>query len=309
MKRTAPVVDLTRGSHEDLVDRLHASVGKVTSILTIPMYFGEGATGPAGPAGPMGPAGPAGADGADGADGDPGPPGADGADGAPGADGADGAPGADGVDGYIGTDPAATFVQKIGPSVTVTNSLALVLPAAPTNGNLLLLFVSTINSSSGVTSITQTGVTWSRLRIADLASGNHAHGEIWQGVVGAGASATCTITFSLSTFNAAYICEFSGVTKVNGFAGTALTSSTQDAGISLPNIGTGGGTFVAFMTARIGSPLFRNNNGFWTTLSGMPAAAGGIEFNGGYHDLGLGAMLTIQGASDNSAYFIVHMAA
>jgi hypothetical protein len=84
--------------------------------------------------------------------------------------------------------------------------LTLALSAAPANGDTLCLCISYLGEyTTGTTTVTQTGVTWSRL----LATINSHPGylaneslEIWVGTVGSGASTGITVN---TTFNMGYV--------------------------------------------------------------------------------------------------------
>ena len=86
----------------------------------------------------------------------------------------------------------------------------MTLAQTPTQGNTLIAVIGT-NQTSGsenVSSITQTGVTWSLVVPDDQVVAN----EIWMGAVGSGASTSVSITLAQSVYAAvADICEWSGI--------------------------------------------------------------------------------------------------
>ena len=91
----------------------------------------------------------------------------------------------------------------------------LVLPATPTNGNLIIL-LSTI-AGADITGVTQTGVTWTQL--ADYVESGQQSGSIYKGVVGASASASIAITNAGGTLAYYAAWELTGKT-VSAIGGT-----------------------------------------------------------------------------------------
>jgi len=124
-----------------------------------------------------------------------------------------------------------------GGSSTLTDTLTL----TPTNGNTLIALISiNCNSTEHVSSITQTGVTWTP-QVTKNWSGQFSV-EIWKGVVGPNAGKSALITLNTTPRNgpSADICEYIGPltldqsatnqgTATNGDSGTAaLTSQAQE---------------------------------------------------------------------------------
>jgi hypothetical protein len=134
---------------------------------------------------------------------------------------------------------AITRVQGNCRGLSTTNSIAITMTVAPTSGNMLKAVIGTISGSGyrSVSSISQTGVTWTRQLQGQClnAYNTYQNGEIWEGVVGAGASANVTINLS---GNAEYgavanICEYSGLassdldkTAINMATGSATSGNT-----------------------------------------------------------------------------------
>lgn len=112
-------------------------------------------------------------------------------------------------------------------------TVSLTLDSIPTNGNLLVAVVGTCkeNGYATVTSISQTGVTWTQQRAhGDSISIYYLYVEIWVGVVSSGsASKDITVNISDATFRGviADICEYSGL-LTSGF----LDKTANDHGIS-----------------------------------------------------------------------------
>jgi len=198
---------------------------------------GTGATGPTGPSGgatgatgatgPAGPTGPTGATGSAGSNGSAGATGATGATGptGTGATGPTGATGATGSGGGGGSVAGVKPVQdKATGGGTNTNALAVTLGSTPTNGNLLIACIDR-DATGAITSITQTGVTWSQLATSGTSTAPVV--EIWKGVVGAGASASLTINCATTTYTGAHISEWP-----SSIAGT-LDQSAVVAGASI----------------------------------------------------------------------------
>jgi len=107
------------------------------------------------------------------------------------------------------------------------------LGAPPTSGNVVVLTVSAVSGGAPaptVSSVTETGVTWSMV----VAQQNiNVDSEIWYGVVGAGASTTITVSLSkLVTEAIADACEYSGLASspLDKFASTSGTTATTSTG-------------------------------------------------------------------------------
>ena len=108
------------------------------------------------------------------------------------------------------------------------STISVTLAQTPTQGNTLVAVIGTnqTGGSESVSSITQTGVTWSVVVPEDPVVAN----EIWMGVVGSGASTSVSIALAQSVFAAvADICEWSGLASnpVDQTATNNGTSSTQ----------------------------------------------------------------------------------
>jgi hypothetical protein len=97
------------------------------------------------------------------------------------------------------------------------------------------MVIGLVASSAGqVTSITQTGVTWTKDGNKIASFGSYFDAEVWTGVVGSGASANISIAYSITGTIDAVICEYWGgassvaVDKVS--SGNSGVSTTVDSG-------------------------------------------------------------------------------
>jgi len=121
---------------------------------------------------------------------------------------------------------------KRGTSTTTT--ITVTLDSAPTNGNLLFAVIA-IDYYAGtariVSSISQTNVTWSKLK--SQAGALYTDAEIWGGVVGANASATITITISGSHLGAvANVCEYNNLLTSDFVDKTASATGTGTSAVT-----------------------------------------------------------------------------
>jgi len=120
------------------------------------------------------------------------------------------------------------FVQVKSGTGTAVTSKAVTLDSAPTNGNTLVALIATDKTTtSRVTSISQTGVTWTRT--TQVANGLGTTEEIWQGESVSGASATATVNFAASLKCHVWIYEFSGLV-VPILDKTATDTVSEDGG-------------------------------------------------------------------------------
>jgi hypothetical protein len=123
------------------------------------------------------------------------------------------------------------------------SSTSLTMSANPSSGNMLILTVG-IEATAGftsVSSITQSGVTWTKVCNSSY-NGGTTHtsfdNEIWAGTVGSGASKTVSITFSMSTCNWLFqVGEWSGIWTSN-FLDRTASSQNSYPGSTAPSTGT-----------------------------------------------------------------------
>jgi hypothetical protein len=165
-----------------------------------------------------------------------------------------------------------SFVQQKDTQFTAgTGSGNLVLDSAPTNGNVLLMLVASSVGGQGVASLVQTGVTWTKRQ--DVESSNGA--EVWEGVVGSGASATIAITREASSQSCAFACIeavlATGAAYSSTYSGTSSGTSTTPAG---PSVTPAAGSKWLMVTAmRKGGTLSSGPASGWTALTSSNGAA------------------------------------
>lgn len=121
-----------------------------------------------------------------------------------------------------------------GSTITVT------LGTTPTQGNTLFAVIGTTQDTNGfvgVSSISQTGVTWTKQHQYQYQPSWYYNGEIWLGVVGSGASTSITINLlNVVTLRCAIadVMEYSGIASSSQLDTTATNdtrySSTTDTG-------------------------------------------------------------------------------
>lgn len=104
--------------------------------------------------------------------------------------------------------------RAIAGSVATGSSISITLPSAPASGQVAVLQIS-VNSGTAarVSSISQTGVTWTK-QVEAYYTGQIGI-ETWVGVVGAGAGTGITITLAASLTAVAHYAEYSGVDTAN----------------------------------------------------------------------------------------------
>ena len=151
------------------------------------------------------------------------------------------------------------------------------LSSAPASGNTLIAVIGTRGSSTGrVTSITQTGVTWSRA--AEAANANSSTIEIWYAPASAGAGTVVTIN-QASLRSAAVVMEYSGVlttVPVDQIASaTGLGTATATGTTPTTTLGNElwiGGISYTNSGATLGTPL----NSFNSVASAQSASGFGM---------------------------------
>ena len=157
---------------------------------------------------------------------------------------------------------AITRVQyKTGTSNGDNATLTFSMDTAPTNGNILILAFGSYNVTS-ISSITQTGVTWSSVRDQVGTTSLVGLCAIWKGIVGSDASASLTIDVNdgSSQFLAACVCEYSGLSgEVDGVnsanSGSVASLSTGSADVTV----SGSLAIVAADTYSTGIPTADND--------------------------------------------------
>jgi len=185
-----------------------------------------------------------------------------------------------------------TFVQ--GPAKGVWSSgssWTVTMVSTPTNGNAIVLCIGMEASGQLISSVTQTGVTWTGSgtgkQVGNLYGASH-DSEIWLGVVGSGAGKVITITAAAGTVYMAVAdaCEYSGVattsfldkTAVNG--GTSGTSTTgTTAATTQPNELLIGSIFAYYGSAAVTQSAPTNS---FTLRDGVNQSNANGDYSMGY---------------------------
>lgn len=121
---------------------------------------------------------------------------------------------------------AITRVQGNARQTTTSSSISVTLDSAPVQSNLLIAVIGmrAAAGGEGVSSISQTGVTWAQQVYRQNSNGTGYVG-IWAGVVGAGASTSVTVNLNKAADRGAVanICEYSGL-RTSDFLDKTATS-------------------------------------------------------------------------------------
>lgn len=143
-------------------------------------------------------------------------------------------------------------VQDLVAANSNTSSKAATMSATPTSGNTIIL-CSVISAVQTISSITQTNVTWTKLKAT--ASINPSV-EVWKGVVAASAGTTITVAYSGGAYNCWWAGEFaSAPTTVDQFSVSGATTTGYLTGSITP-----GGSYltIAVMGTDNGGTPFGN---------------------------------------------------
>jgi hypothetical protein len=125
-------------------------------------------------------------------------------------------------------------------TITSGSSITVNLANAPISGNILIATVGVSSYPVHVSRINETGVTWS-LVAQKYDRLNNLDCEIWQGIVGSGASASITVTLSASASSKGIVdvCEWSGLSTSSSLDQTATnTFPSPGYGSQYGNTGT-----------------------------------------------------------------------
>ncbi len=118
------------------------------------------------------------------------------------------------------------------------NTATATLAAAPTVNNTLYLVAGTASTGGtavNVSSISQTGVTWTRQTAHQGSSINALNVEIWAGIVAVGASTTVTVILdAVAVYCIVDVCEYQGL----ALTGTLDKTAGSDGFSSTPSTGT-----------------------------------------------------------------------
>lgn len=176
----------------------------------------------------------------------------------------------------------AVLVQHVSQSdAGGASSYTVTFSGTPVNGNTLFMLFgehSTLSLTT-ITSITQTGVTWTNVvGVSPL----HWDSEVWVGVVGAGAGKIATINFAVnSKASWAAMSEWSGIvgTPFDVSANQQTTGDPADTTLTATTAQANELWLSHYTTLGSGS-MSGPNNGY--TALDTPAAANGIEFGTAY---------------------------
>lgn len=116
----------------------------------------------------------------------------------------------------------ALVQQKLSQPTGATSFVNVVLDATPTNGNTLILTLRRGTTTNVITSITQTGATWSK---ATQVAAN-SDSEIWYSTAASSASATVKVTF---TSSASVTGTIINVSEWSGFSGSVTLDVSNTA--------------------------------------------------------------------------------
>ena len=125
----------------------------------------------------------------------------------------------------------ATVVQDAASANSNSSSKEVTLSRTPWPGNVLILCVS-IATTATISSIVQTGVTWTQVAAN---SGINPSVAIWKGIVGSSPGTTVTVNFSTTGYNAFWVGEFNGITGTLGVHSESTSvAAAYDTGIIVP---------------------------------------------------------------------------
>lgn len=120
------------------------------------------------------------------------------------------------------------FKSATGASVT---SLGITPDASPTDGNLMVVTISYNSATTNkVTSITQSGATWTRAIQKNNTLGGAISVDIWYSENASSAGSTLTINLASSLNIAATFLEYSGIATSSSLDKTASAEEWVDGG-------------------------------------------------------------------------------
>jgi hypothetical protein len=130
-----------------------------------------------------------------------------------------------------------TRVQGPFEGNSTTTPFNVTMGVSPTNGNMIILTFGSDSTTAypSISSVTQTGVTWTQQKLSQVKGSYYEDSEIWAGVVGANAVTNISITMAsvAGTSASAIANEYSGILPI-GF----LDQTSNSTG-NLQNILTG----------------------------------------------------------------------
>ena len=171
---------------------------------------------------------------------------------------------------------ATGYITGAGSTITIT------LGASPTNGNCLIIAVAIASGIRVVSSISQTGASWTKQIQHNNSNGSgNTEVEIWAAFNVSSAGTGITITLSAASLNAVARCsEFSGVATSSALDKTASDDDSTDPA-NMDNGGSGVTTTQA--------------NELWVTAYSLMVSTG-MSGTGGITDDGTGTWASGLGA-------------
>lgn len=128
------------------------------------------------------------------------------------------------IAGGGGSPDAAGSITNTKTYAGVANGGTVALGFTPTNGRIILAYVS--SNQHEPTSLVQTNVTWTQVCSSILASGNEQKVSIWLGVVAASPGTDVVMNFTGNNAQGAAFEEFSGLSTVDGAEGYLIRTSS-----------------------------------------------------------------------------------
>jgi len=167
------------------------------------------------------------------------------------------------------TAPAIIRVQGDARGTSTSSPISVTMSAAPQQGDTLIAVIVTrsYTAYSTVSSITQTGVTWTHVTSGQ--GSGYLDVEIWIGVVGSGASSSASVAVGSSVVaGVADICEYKGIASspTDETASNSGSSTTTDTGTT-PTTTQANELWIGGIVSASGSQLTSPTNGF-TLLDG-----------------------------------------
>lgn len=189
-----------------------------------------------------------------------------------------------------GVQDSGTLVQSFAWANITADPQVKTMPANPTDGNVLVAAI--VTNQHAVTSLTQTGVTWSLVAKGHNPNGNIGICELWLGEVGPGADDDITIDLAGHNAEAIIVQEWSGLTDAD-MKQSLLVQSSSTAITRLH--------FHTFHWDNPGGRLFvlvqSSTGGALATPAGLTASTG-TPFN--YGGAGYGALYTLDAEASSA---------
>lgn len=206
--------------------------------------------------------------------------------------------------GGAGSDAMGSIVQTYNPA-SISSGGTATMGAAPTDGNLLIAFVT--SNQYTVSSISQTNVTWTKVAAIYYPSGAYLIAEVWKGVVAASAGTGVTVNFTGNNAQAVTLVELSGLTAVDAAVATYSGAAGRVWGATLA-WPVAGGRVMGFGYARGGNVTLVDPGSLWTLHAGEPASASGemtMAYLADTTDVSA-ASFAVSGQTDNHGVLLIH---